>query len=109
MEKNNLWKEIFLYVLAAIITAGEITMIMYLIYIWQHGASSDNKDVINLIYGLGLAYHSVYVAVISYFVGTTQGSARKNDMIYNSTPNTEVVSVTKGKEQIEEIEEVKTK
>jgi hypothetical protein len=74
-------KEIYVYVLAAIITAGEIGMIIFLLYLWLKGVSTENESIVNLIYGVALAYHSAFMLVIGYFFGSSKGSADKTQMV----------------------------
>lgn len=79
-------KDAFPYILATLISVGELAMIGTLLYIWIIGVSTENESIINLIYGLLLAYHSAFIAVVSYFYGSTKGSGEKNEMLFNSRP-----------------------
>ena len=77
------WKEVFLYILAGVIVAGEISMIVFMLYIWKAGASTTDQGVVNLIYGLALGYHSGFMIVLGYYFGSSKGSADKNALINN--------------------------
>jgi steroid 5-alpha reductase family enzyme len=72
------WKEVFLYILAAVIVLGELAMIVFMLVIWRSGASTVDANVINLIYGLALGYHSGFMIVLGYYFGSSKGSADKN-------------------------------
>lgn len=79
-------KDVFQYVLAAIIVVGEIAMIAFLLVLWLKGASTTDQAIVNLIYGICLAYHSGFMLVLGYFFASNKGSAEKTEMIHNSTP-----------------------
>jgi hypothetical protein len=72
--------------MAGIIIIGEISMIAFLLTLWLIGTSSTEQGIINLIYGICMAYHSGFMLVLGYFFGSTKGSAEKTDLLYNSTP-----------------------
>lgn len=79
-------KDIFQYTLAAIIVTGEIVMIGFLMNLWKNGASTNDQAIVNLIYGIAMAYHSGFMMVLGYFFMSNKGSAEKTAMIHNSTP-----------------------
>lgn len=79
-------KDIFQYALAGIITLGEIAMISFLLILWMKGTSTTDQAVVNLIYGICLAYHSGFMLVLGYFFASSKGSSEKNEMIHNSKP-----------------------
>jgi len=70
-----------MYVLAGLISLGEIAMIIYLLVLWSKGVPSEQAEVINLIYGMCLAYHSAFMVVIGYFFGSSKSSAEKTEML----------------------------
>lgn len=79
MKTKSLWKEIFMYSLAGLVVAGEIAMIIFLILLWKGGVATENANIINLIYGLCIAYHSGFMIVLGYFFGSSKGSADKTE------------------------------
>jgi steroid 5-alpha reductase family enzyme len=81
------WKEVFLYILAAVIVLGELAMIVFMLVIWKSGASTVDSNVINLIYGLALGYHSGFTIVLGYYFGSSKGSADKNLIIGKTEEN----------------------
>lgn len=83
--KTSLWKEVFMYILAGLVSAGEIAMIILLIYLWMHGVATENSDIINLIYGLCIAYHSGFMLVLGYFFGSSKGSADKTEAMVDTS------------------------
>ncbi len=74
---KELWKQIFQYVLAAVIAGALVVVIILLI---NNTIPTDNKDVLLVVIGV-LA--SAFTAVVSYFFGSSKGSAEKNEMIKN--------------------------
>jgi len=77
---KELWKQIFQYVLAAVIAGGLILVLVLLI---NNTIPVENKDVLLVVVGV-LA--SAFTAVVSYFFGSSKGSAEKNEMIKNGKP-----------------------
>jgi len=84
------WKEVFLYVLAGIIVAGEIAMIIFMLVIWKNGASTVDQGVVNLIYGLALGYHSGFMIVLGFYFGSSKGSSDKTEMMAKTAEETAV-------------------
>jgi steroid 5-alpha reductase family enzyme len=78
---NPRTKEIYMYILGAVVVVGEIAMIIFMLYIWRFGASTVEQGVINLIYGLALGYHSAFMLVLGYFYGSSKSSADKNELL----------------------------
>ena len=74
-------KDIFMYSLAAIIVIGIFTIISFLIF---KVMPLENKDLLTLTLGALIAGFS---NVLGYFFGSSKGSADKNEMLSNSTPN----------------------
>ena len=81
-------KEWLIYIFAAIIVLGEIAMIGFVLVIWMVGASTFDANVVNLIYGLALGYHSAFMIIIGYFFGSSKGSQDKNALIGKPSPDT---------------------
>jgi len=79
-------KEILLYTLAYIVCAGEAVIIGFLLFAWIHGVATIDPNVVNLIYGMALGYHSAFMIVMGYFFGSSAGSAAKNALIGQQPP-----------------------
>jgi len=71
-------KDIFMYSLGALITIGFFATLGFLI------VSGKYPDAVNLVIGTLL---TTFGTVVGYFYGSSKGSAEKNEMIANSTPN----------------------
>lgn len=76
MEKKNLFR----YILAAIIILGLITV---MIFMFTHNESNEYTGTINLCVG---ALIGAFTTVYTYEFGSSKGSSDKNAMLYNSTP-----------------------
>jgi steroid 5-alpha reductase family enzyme len=74
-------KKTFLEVLSVIVITGELVMIAMMLFIWKVGASTVDANVVNLIYGLALGFHSAFMIVIGYWFGSSQGSADKTQLM----------------------------
>lgn len=72
---KNRTKEIYQYILGSIIVVGIIVIIALLI---NNEIPADNKDALNLVIG---AIIGAFLTVVSYFFGSSLGSAKKNDLI----------------------------
>jgi len=66
-------KDIFMYALGALIALGTIVLIIMLLLFRQ-----EMRDVISLAVG---AFIAAFGVVVSYFYGSSKGSADKNEMI----------------------------
>ena len=86
------FKDLFLYVLAAVVCIGEIGMIIFMLVIWHKGASTVDSGVVNLIYGLALGYHSAFMIVMGYFFGSSKSSADKNDLLSGKDDRTKTIT-----------------
>ena len=88
METKNIMntKDMFQYCLAGLIIIGEIVMLGFLLMLWKKGVSTTDQNVVNLIFGISMAYHSGFMMVLGYFFLSNKDSARKTEMIHNSTP-----------------------
>ena len=71
----------FKKMLALVMTIGEILLIAGMIWLWKTGVSTQDANVVNLINGLALAYHSGWMLVIGYYFASSEGSARKTEMM----------------------------
>ena len=71
-------KEVFMYSLGALITLGFFATLAFLI------VSGKFPEAVNLVIGTLL---TTFGTVVGYFFGSSKGSADKNEMILNSTPN----------------------
>lgn len=69
-------KEIYMYILGAIIVIGFFAVLIYKLY----KDKDANLEIGGLITGFSL--------VLGYFFGSSKGSADKNEMLHNSTPIT---------------------
>jgi len=71
-------KDLFMYILAVIIIAGIFILLGVLL---MHEIPTENKDLLNIVIG---AFIASFSAVISYFFGSSKGSAEKNEMLKNN-------------------------
>ena len=74
---KELWKQIFQYVLAALVAVG-LYWVTYLLI--MKAAPEANKDALLIVLGVMAAAFS---NVIGYFFGSSKGSAEKNDLLKN--------------------------
>lgn len=70
-------KELFQYILAIVIVVGIFVLLGVLI---MHEIPETNKDLLNMIVG---AFIASFTLVISYFFGSSKGSADKNELLKN--------------------------
>ena len=75
--ENKSKKEIFQYTFAALITIVIFSLLALLIF---REVPQGNQDVLNIVIG---AIIGSYITVVSYFFGSSKGSADKNDIIKN--------------------------
>jgi hypothetical protein len=68
-------RDIFRYSLAALIVVGFFALLYLIINI---SIPIDNKDVLNITIG---ALIGAFTGVVSYFFGSSSGSARKDEII----------------------------
>lgn len=68
-------KELFMYTLAIIIIVGVFILVGILI---THEIPKENKDLLNIVVG---GYVTLTTMVVSYFFGSSKGSADKNDLL----------------------------
>jgi len=73
----------FMEILTLVVVLGEIAMIGIMLWIWRFGASTVDSNVVNLIYGLALGFHSGFMLVLGYWFGSSKGSADKNALLSN--------------------------
>jgi len=74
---KELWKQIFQYLLAALVAVG-LYWVTYLLI--MKAAPETNKDALLILLGVMAAAFS---NVIGYFFGSSKGSAEKNDLLKN--------------------------
>lgn len=67
-------KDIFQYLLGAIIVIGFFALLIVLAY---SGVPEQNKDLLNLVVG---ALIGSFATVVGYFYGSSKGSAEKNEL-----------------------------
>lgn len=65
-------KEIFMYVLGAVITLGFFATMIYLIYVGKF------ESTVNLLIG---SLIGAFGTVVGYFYGSSKSSAEKNELI----------------------------
>lgn len=82
-------KEIYMYILGAIMILGELFIVGFLLYIWKAGASTVDQNVINLVYGMSLGFHSGFMLVLGYFYGSSKSSADKTVLLSEKKATTE--------------------
>jgi drug/metabolite transporter (DMT)-like permease len=68
-------KDVFQYVLGALIVAGFFILLYLLI---SAEVPERNKDLLNLVVG---ALIGSFATVVGYFYGSSKGSAEKNELI----------------------------
>jgi len=68
-------KNIFQYVLGALIVLGFFILMVVLVY---KNVPSENKDLLNLVVG---ALIGSFATVVGYFYGSSLGSSEKNEML----------------------------
>ena len=68
-------KELYMYLLGAIIVAGFFLLLYFLIY---QQIPADNKDILNIAVG---ALIGSFGSIVSYFYGSSKGSADKTEML----------------------------
>jgi len=68
-------KEIFQYILGALIVAGFFSLLILLIIA---AVPTENKDLLNLVVG---ALIGVFTSVVGYYFGSSIGSAKKDEML----------------------------
>jgi len=74
-------KDIFQYILGALIVAGFFVLLYLLI---STEVPDKNSNVLNLVVGSLIGSFST---IVGYFYGSSKGSSEKNDMLLNSTPD----------------------
>lgn len=79
METKNLFR----YILAAVII---ISLIVVMIFMFTHNDDGKYNETISLCIG---ALLGAFTTVVSYEFGSSKGSADKDHMLYNSTPNSQ--------------------
>lgn len=72
---QNTTKEIYMYVLAGFIVGCVFALLYFLVF---NAIPQENKDILNIVIG---AILGAFVTVISYFFGSSKGSADKNEML----------------------------
>ena len=82
------YKEIFQYILGALIVAGFFALLILLVL---SAVPADNKDLLNLVVGSLIGSFS---GIVSYFFGSSLGSSKKDELLKNekaanslNTPN----------------------
>jgi uncharacterized BrkB/YihY/UPF0761 family membrane protein len=69
------WKNIFQYVLGALIVLGFFVLMVVLVYT---SVPDQNKDLLNLVVG---ALIGSFATVVGYFYGSSLGSSDKNELL----------------------------
>ena len=69
------YKNVFQYVLGALIVLGFFILMVVLVY---KNVPSENKDLLNLVVG---ALIGSFATVVGYFYGSSLGSSEKNEML----------------------------
>ena len=68
-------KDIFQYVLGSLIVTGFFVLLIVLVY---SSVPTENKEILNLVIG---ALIGNFGAVVSYYYGSSKGSADKTGML----------------------------
>ena len=71
-------KDIFQYILGALIVIGFFSLLILLLYTT---VPSENKDLLNLVVG---ALIGSFASIVGYFYGSSKGSAEKNELLKNN-------------------------
>lgn len=71
------FKDIFMYVLGALITIGFFVVLVYLI------KSGGYKSELGIVLG---ALVASFTSIVGYFYGSSKGSSDKNEMLNNKRP-----------------------
>lgn len=69
------YKEIFQYLLGALIVSGFFALLILLVL---SAVPSENKDLLNLVVG---ALIGSFSGIVSYFYGSSLGSAHKDNLL----------------------------
>lgn len=77
--KENV-KQIFMYSLAGLLVVSILVLVGVLMF---KPLPEPNKSILEIIMG---SLISAFMAVVTYFFGSSKSSADKTQMIYNSTP-----------------------
>ena len=76
------YKEIFQYILGALIVAGFFALLILLVL---SAVPSENKDLLNLVVG---ALIGSFSSIVSYFFGSSLGSSKKDQLLNEKNTNT---------------------
>jgi len=68
-------KNLFQYILGALLVLGFFTLLIILIFV---DVPEVNKELLNIVVGALIAS---FTAVVGYFYGSSLGSAEKNEML----------------------------
>jgi hypothetical protein len=79
-SRKDIVKDIFQYILAAVIIGGFFVLMGFIV---KHEIPPANKDLANQMFG---ALILALGMVISYFFGSNKDSAKKTEMLYKSRP-----------------------
>jgi hypothetical protein len=69
------YKDVFQYVLGALITIGFFVLMVGLVYT---AVPEMNKDLLNLVTG---ALIGSFATIVGYFFGSSKGSSDKNELL----------------------------
>lgn len=72
---NENIKEVYMYVLGALVVLGAFAIVALMIY---HPVPAESKDTINIAIGLLIGNG---VVVVNYFFGSSKSSADKNTLL----------------------------
>ncbi len=72
---KNTIKEVYMYALGALIVLGIMTLVGILMF---KSIPVENKDLLIAVIG---AIVGSFITVVSYFYGSSKGSADKNDLL----------------------------
>lgn len=68
-------KDVFQYILGAVIVIGFFTLLVLLLYLT---IPVENKDILNIVVG---ALIGSFTTIVGYFYGSSKGSSDKNEML----------------------------
>ena len=76
------YKEIFQYILGALIVSGFFALLILLVL---SAVPTENKDLLNLVVGTLIGSFS---GIVSYFFGSSLGSSKKDQLLNEKNTNT---------------------
>jgi len=86
---QKITKEIYMYVLGAVVVLGIFFLVGVLMFIEM---PNSNKDLLNIVIG---ALIGAFLSVVGYFFGSSKGSADKTDLLNKTLESAKPVEPAK--------------